>query len=180
MQVFYNLLKSSHHTNAASLAENSRLMTDTTRALTNLASRVDELTSRVTVAEQNHRVLNERLNADLAVVRSDISRIDAANREPRIQRSLEDSLEIVRGIPLAVQLEPLQLAATPLTALKLLQHAPLVVGWRAWNVRCVLMQSKQSPLLPLSCACLLPLFVHSFTRLLALRFVTTFFGRLRA
>ena len=57
----------------------TRVMADTACALTNLASRVDEITSRVTVAEQNHRVLNERLAADLAVVRSDISRIDAAN-----------------------------------------------------------------------------------------------------
>ena len=39
----------------------------------------------------------------------------------------------MRGILLAVQLEPQQLAATLLTALKLPKNAPLVVGWRAWN-----------------------------------------------
>ena len=39
----------------------------------------------------------------------------------------------MRGIPLAVPLEPLPLANALLTALNLQQHTALVVGWRAWN-----------------------------------------------
>ena len=39
----------------------------------------------------------------------------------------------MRGIPPTVQLEPLQLEAALLNAINLPQHAPLVVGWRAWS-----------------------------------------------
>ena len=43
MQIIYNLLKTSHDSNAASLADNSRVMAETTHTLASLASRVDEL-----------------------------------------------------------------------------------------------------------------------------------------
>ena len=134
MQIIYNLLKASHDSNAASLADNSRVMADTTRTLNNLVIRVDELTTRVDVIQQNQHALGARLNADLTAVRADISRANDANQAAMNLRSLEDPREIiVRGIPQAVQLEPMPLSAALLTALNLPYHAPLVVGWRAWS-----------------------------------------------
>ena len=126
MQIIYNLLKASHDSNAASLADNSRVMADTTRTLNNLVTRVDELTTRVDVIQQNQHALNARLN--------DISRANDANQAAMSLRLLEDLREIiVRGIPQAVQLEPMPLSAALLAALNLPYHAPLVVGWRAWS-----------------------------------------------
>ena len=134
IQVFYNLLKSSHDSNAASLAANSRVLSETTHTLNSLVSRVDELATRVDAVEQNQQGLGTPLDADIAGMREGISHNATANQEALNQRSLVDSREIiVRGIPPAVQLEPLQLASALLTALQLQQHVPLVVGWRAWN-----------------------------------------------
>ena len=134
MQIIYNLLKASHDSNAASLADNSRVMADTTRTLANLVTRVDELATRVDVIQQNQHALGARLDADLTAVRADISRANDAHRASLNQRSLEDPREIiVRGIPQAVQLEPMPLSAALLTALGLPHHAPHVVGWRAWS-----------------------------------------------
>ena len=68
------------------------------------------------------------------MVRADIAQNNAGNKDSLSQYLLEDSREIiVRGIPLAVQHEPLPLANALLTALNLQQHTALVVGWRAWN-----------------------------------------------
>ena len=107
MQVFYNLLKSSHDSNAAALAElkrshvensaalaeNSRVLADTTHALTTLASRVDEVA-------QNQQAMSIRVNTDLAAVHGNVSRNSASIREAKAYRSLEDPREIiVRGIP---------------------------------------------------------------------------------
>ena len=52
-QLIYNLLKTSHDANAAFFVDNSRVMAETTRTLSSLASRVDELTACVDVVEQN-------------------------------------------------------------------------------------------------------------------------------
>ena len=110
LQVFYNLLKSSrdsnaatfaelkssHATNAAAPAENSRVLADTICALNSLSTRVDEV-------EQNQQALTARLDVDLAAVHENISRNTASNRESLTQRLLEDPREIVvRGILLAV------------------------------------------------------------------------------
>ena len=132
MQIIYNLLKTSHDSNAAALADNSRVIAETTQTLSNLITRFDELATRVDVVEQNQHALGIRLDADLTAVRADITRANATNRDSLNQRSLEDPREIiVRGIPQAEQLEPLPLSAALLTALKLPHHAPLVVGWRS-------------------------------------------------
>ena len=134
MQLFYNLLKSSHDANAASLADNLRVMAGSTRTLCSLATRVDELVARVDVVVQTQDALSGRLDADLTAVREDITRITATNRDSINQHSLQELREIiVRWIPLAVQLEPLHLAAALLTAINLPHHAPLVYGWRAWS-----------------------------------------------
>ena len=104
----------------------------TTRTLSNLVTLVDELTTRVDVIQQNQHALGARLNADLTAVRADISRANDANQAAMSLRSLKDPREIImRGIPQAVQLEPMPLSATLLTALNLPYHAPHVVGWRA-------------------------------------------------
>ena len=68
------------------------------------------------------------------MVRADIARNNAGNKDSLSQCLLEDSREIiVRGIPLALYLEPLPLANALLAVLNLQQHTALVVGWRAWN-----------------------------------------------
>ena len=98
--LIYNLLKTSHDANAVDLADNSRDMTQTTRILCSLASRVDELATHVGYVEQNQHALSNRLDTGLTVVRADISRAIAANHDSLHQRSLEDLREIiVRGIP---------------------------------------------------------------------------------
>ena len=138
MQTFYDLIKSAHDlntaalaelktahaANAAVLAENSRVLADTTRALNGLAARVYEV-------EQNQQSLSTRIDSDLTEVREIVSRNTAANQEQRTHRSLADTRQvIVRGIPPAVRHELLPLAAALLTALKLELYIPLVVGWR--------------------------------------------------
>ena len=174
MQVFYNLLKSSHDSNAAALAElkrshvensaalaeNSRVLAVTTHALTTLASRVDEVA-------QNQQALSTRVNTDLAAVHENVSRNAASIREAKVYRSLEDPREIiVRGIPAAVQLEPMQIAAALLATLKLQQSYP---------------QSYQSLLLLLCMRLLLhPVLLHparSSTRSPARRLAMTSCGR---
>ena len=65
MQVTYNLLKTSYDTNAASLADNSRVMAET---------RVDALASRVDEIEHNQQALSNRLDMDLFAMCADISR----------------------------------------------------------------------------------------------------------
>ena len=141
MQALYNLIKSSHDSNAvslaelksshavnsAALAENSRTLADTTRALNTLASRVDEVV-------QSQQALSTRVNAELTLMHANVSRNTFATEESLTHRSLEDPREIiVRGIPQAVTLEPLQIAAALLTALNLPQLASLVTGFRPWN-----------------------------------------------
>ena len=95
MQLFYNLLKSSHDANAASLADNSRVIAEITRTLCSLTNRVDELAARVDVVEQTQHALSGRLDADLTAVREDISRVTALNRDSLNQRSLQDPREII-------------------------------------------------------------------------------------
>ena len=125
MQVFYDLLKSAHDSNAAALAElkvshaanaamlaeNSRVLAETTYILNGLATRVNEV-------EQSQQSLSTRLDADLAEVRANVSRNTAANQELRTHRSLEDTRQIiVRGIPSTIRHEPIPLAAALLSAL---------------------------------------------------------------
>ena len=155
MQHFYLLLKSSHDSNAAglaelrsshaanvtALAENTRVLAENARMLTSLSSGVDEVDQR----QQTHSTRYDtdiarldaviaRHNADNAAARSDIARNSTGNEGPRNRPTLDGPRQIiVRGIPLAVQLEPLPLANALLTALKLQQYAPLVIGSRAWN-----------------------------------------------
>ena len=141
MQALYNLIKSSHDSNAATLAElknshaensaalaeNSRNLADTTHSLNTLASRVDEVV-------QSQQALSTRVNAELTSMHANVSRNTFVTEESIIHRSLEDPREIiVRGIPQAVTLEPLQIAAALLTALKLPKLAPLVTEYRVWN-----------------------------------------------
>ena len=141
MLAFYNLLKSSHDTNAATnttnasaLAYNSRALAENSRMLSSLISHVDAVEKTTRMIEKNQQGLSDQHDADLAAVRANVSQVTAAHQESLNQRSLEDLREIVdRGIPLTVQHEPLQLATALLTILKLPLHMPLVVGWRSWN-----------------------------------------------
>ena len=63
--LIYNLLKTSHDANAVALADNLRVMAETTRTLSSLASRADELAIRVGDVEQNQHRLSNRLDTDL-------------------------------------------------------------------------------------------------------------------
>ena len=120
-------LKSSHAANAAMLAENSRVLADTTRALNDLAARVHEV-------EQSQQSLSTRVDSTLTEIRANVSHNTAANQEQRTHHTLTDTRQlIVRGIPPAVRHEPLALSAALLTALKLELYIQLVVGWRVWN-----------------------------------------------
>ena len=75
------------------------------RVLKNLISCVDAV-------DQCQQLLSAWHHSDLTAVRGDISRNTAANRDSLNHRSLEDPREvIVRGIPLAVQHESLELCS---------------------------------------------------------------------
>ena len=120
-------LKSSHAANAATLAENTRVLADNANALNNLRSRVNEV-------ELRQQALSTQHDDEMAQVRTDIARISASNQNSLNWRSLKDPREIiVRGIPLNVQQEPSQLAAALLTALDLQELVPLVTKWHVWN-----------------------------------------------
>ena len=120
------MLSSSNRTQA----ENTRLLTENTRVVNSLAFRVDAV-------EQSQQALSAQHDADLAAVRADIARATTANQESINERTLEDSREIVvRGIPLAVVLEPLPLAAALLTALKLEQYVPSRLPHLPLNQQC--------------------------------------------
>ena len=136
MEIFYDLIKTAHDSNAAALAElkaahssnaallaeNSHVLAETTHALISLATRVN-------VVEQSQQALATRVDADLTEVRANVSRVTAANSEHRNHRSLEDTRQIiVRGIPSVVCHEPLPLATALLSALKLERYVSLVVS----------------------------------------------------
>ena len=153
MLALYELIKSSHDanaaalaelrglnaTNAAALAEHSRILADTLRTLGSLVTCVEQL-------EESNISLATRHDADITEVCTQISRNTAANQEQLAHRVIDDPRQIVvRGIPPAVRLEPLPLAAALITALKLEMHVPLVVKRRAWNPPARVQQPLHTP-----------------------------------
>ena len=157
IHILYDLLKTSHDANAAANATNaaafvqvSHALAENSRVLSSLAPRVDAVEQQPQTIDRNQAALSARHDADIAAVRAGVSFNSAVNQDALNHRSLEDPREIiVRGIPLAVQLEPTPLAAALLTALKLHHLVPFITGALRIHRPALIAEESQTLLRPL-------------------------------
>ena len=141
VHVIYDLLKTSHDTNAAASAANAATLAnvalslaESTRVLSNLVPRMDAVEQRLHTIEGAQAALSARHDSDIGAVRSGLSYHSAAIQESLSHRALKDPRELlVRGIPPSINHEPMQLAASLLRALNLHLYVQLITEAREWK-----------------------------------------------